>query len=323
MTQPLSRLERVELINVWPTEDGDFTPWLAEEENLELLGDTIGMELELEATEKNVGPFRADILCKNTDDESWVLIENQIKRTDHIHLGQVLTYAAGLDAVTMVWIASRFTDEHRAALDWLNRITGDEFRFFGLEVEAWRIGDSIPAPKFNIISQPNNWSKSISREARKISERPMTETEAMQLGYWTKFAQYLKDEGSDLRPQNPRAKPWQRLTIGVTQVVIVAVINTSNRIRVELNIHHSDYTEEFFNFLHDEKEAIETEIGVSLEWLELQGKTRSRILVNKKADPKNEKDWDKQHAWLKEMMEAFYRVFRVRVKAIAEEIKTE
>ena len=107
MTQKLGRLERVDLYKVWETEDRGFTPWLAKEENLELLGETIGMELELEATEKNVGPFRADILCKNTDDDSWVVIENQLARTDHKHLGQIFTYAAGLDAVTMVWIASK------------------------------------------------------------------------------------------------------------------------------------------------------------------------------------------------------------------------
>ena len=122
------------------------------EESIELLGETIGIELELEAQEKDVGPFRADILCKNTEDDSWVLIENQIEKTDHKHLGQLMTYAAGSQAVTIVWVASKFTEEHRAALDWLNKITDDNFRFFGLEVELWKIGDSPAAPKFNIIS---------------------------------------------------------------------------------------------------------------------------------------------------------------------------
>jgi hypothetical protein len=107
---------------------------LAREENLKLLGETIGVDLELEATEKNVGPFRADILCKDTATGHWVLIENQLEPTDHKHLGQLLTYAAGLDAVTIVWLAKEFTDEHRATLDWLNQITDDKFEFFGLEI---------------------------------------------------------------------------------------------------------------------------------------------------------------------------------------------
>ncbi|MCU0858458.1 MAG: hypothetical protein MUC65_08670 [Pontiellaceae bacterium] len=129
----LGRLKKVELRDVWKSEAQDFTPWLAREENLELLGDAIGLELELEAVEKDVGPFRADILCKETASDSWVLVENQVERTDHNHLGQIITYAAGLSAVTIVWVAKRFTDEHRAALDWLNEITGENISFFGLE----------------------------------------------------------------------------------------------------------------------------------------------------------------------------------------------
>ena len=123
-------LQRVDLREVWKGEASNFTPWLAEKGNLDLLGDTLGMELELEAQEKGVGSFSADIVCKNTVDESWVVIENQIEKTDHTHLGQILTYAAGLNAVTVVWIAQRFTDEHRAALDWLNEISSESAQFF-------------------------------------------------------------------------------------------------------------------------------------------------------------------------------------------------
>ena len=114
----LGRLESVDLREAWETEAQDFTPWLAK--NLSVLAETLDMELELEAVETNVGPFRADILCKNADGGAWVLIENQLERTNHSHLGQLLTYAAGLNAVTICWIAARFTEEHRATLDWLN-----------------------------------------------------------------------------------------------------------------------------------------------------------------------------------------------------------
>ncbi len=91
----LSKLERLELSSVWTHEAVNFTPWLAQAENLAQLGQAIGIELELEAQERSVGPFRADILCKDTDTDGWVLIENQLDRTDHRHLGQLLTYAAG------------------------------------------------------------------------------------------------------------------------------------------------------------------------------------------------------------------------------------
>jgi hypothetical protein len=151
----LGRLEKVDLRDIWTTEATDFTPWLARQENLAVLGETLGIELELEAQERAVGPFRADILCKDIGTDRWVLIENQLERTDHVHLGQLLTYASGLEAVTIIWIAARFTEEHRSTLDWLNRITDESFRFFGLEVELWRIGTSAAAPKFNIVSKPS------------------------------------------------------------------------------------------------------------------------------------------------------------------------
>jgi hypothetical protein len=144
-TPALGRLERVDRRTIWSSESSDFTPWLATEDNIAARGDAIEIDLEVEAQEKDVGPFRADILCKDTATNNWVLIENQLERTDHSHLGHLLTYAAGLQAVSIVWIAQQFTDEHRAALDWLNEITDGRFNFFGLEIELWRIGSS-PSP---------------------------------------------------------------------------------------------------------------------------------------------------------------------------------
>jgi hypothetical protein len=128
----------------------------------------------LEAQERSVGLFRADILCKETTTDNWVLIENQLERTDHVHLGQLLTYAAGLQAVTIVWIAQYFTEEHRAALDWLNEITDERFNFFGLEIELWRIENSPVAPKFNVVCKPNDWTKKISQSARRMESEEIS-----------------------------------------------------------------------------------------------------------------------------------------------------
>ena len=111
MCQNLKQLTPVDLSEVWETEPHHFTPWLAREENLTLLGETLGMELELDSREINVGGFRADLRCKNIVDGSWVIIENQLEATDHRHVGQLLTYAAGLDAYTVIWIAKTFRQE--------------------------------------------------------------------------------------------------------------------------------------------------------------------------------------------------------------------
>lgn len=315
MVKALGRLERVELRDIWATEDRDFTPWLAGETNLELLAETIGLELELEAQEKDVGPFRADILCKNVDDDSWVLIENQIEKTDHKHLGQLLTYAAGLQAVTIVWVASKFTEEHRASLDWLNKITDENFRFFGLEVELWKIDNSIAAPKFNIISKPNNWSKSISQAAQRISEQATTETKEMQYKYWQNLIEYLQTSGSKLKPQNPRPRHWQIFTIGRSGVHISAIVNTrENRIGVELCMNNPETAKGFFNLLEKDKILIESEIGHPLEWRELPEKTTSKIILFLDANPTDETQWITQHGWFRENIEKFDRVFRNRIK---------
>ena len=313
----LGRFERVELRDIWETEDRDFTPWLAQEQHIELLSDTIGMELEVEAQEKEVGPFRADILCRNTADDSWVLIENQIEKTDHRHLGQLMTYAAGLQAVTIVWVAAKFTEEHRASLDWLNKITGDGFHFFGLEVELWRIDDSIPAPKFNIVSKPNNWSKSISSAAQRLSEQPMTDTKKMQLQYWRDLADYLGKTSSNLRPQEPRAQHWCNFSIGRSGVKMAALLNTKeNRIGIEICMFAEDSSKAFFHLLQNDKDQIEVEVGEPMIWKELPDKIASRIILYRQCDPSNEADRASQHEWLKNKLELLDKTFRTRIKEI-------
>ena len=136
------RLVQIDLRKGWPNEALQFTPWLSRPENLSLLADTLGMALDLQETESRVGPFRADVVCRSPNDDNLVIVENQIERTDKAHKGQHITYASGLEAASIVWIASRFTEEHRGALDWLNRMTIESLRFFGVELELWRIGES-------------------------------------------------------------------------------------------------------------------------------------------------------------------------------------
>ena len=202
----LGRLERVELRDYWEREDIDFSTWLADEENIKLLGDTIGIELEVERQEATVGPFRADILCRNVSDSSFVVIENQLECTDHSHLGQLITYAAGLDAVTLIWIVRSFVEEHRAALDWLNKATDESVRFFGLEVELWRIGASKPAPHFNMVVKPNDWSKSVKGTVKgEVSIK-----EQLQYRFWETFAETNAAAKSRFRASRPHYSNWAR-----------------------------------------------------------------------------------------------------------------
>jgi hypothetical protein len=313
----LGRLQRVELRDIWQSEAQDFTPWLAREDNLALLGETLGIDLELEAVEQNVGPFRADILCKDTLSDRWVLVENQLERTDHTHLGQLMTYAAGLDAVTIVWIAARVADEHRAAMDWLNEITDTEVRFFALEVELWRIGDSPAAPKFNVVSKPNDWSRSTSEAKRKTASEDVSATKALQLKYWQSLNAMIDGRDGPLKTRSGRPQHWQNYSVGRSGFRLTASVNSfENRIRAELFMYSED-AKAFFHLLLREKSQIEAELGETLHWDELPERKGARISISRDGcDFTAIDDWPRQHEWVAQSLEKMHHVFSSRIKAL-------
>lgn len=305
----LDELEKVDLRDVWPLEDRNFTPWLAEEENLKLLGDTLQLELEAEAQEKYVGPYRADIFCKDSNSGDSVVIENQLEKSDHKHLGQLMTYAAGLKGVSaVIWIAESFTEEHRAALDWLNDKSDETINFFGVEIELWRIGDSNPAPKFNVISKPNNWLKSLRAAGGSSSG-------VLNYKYWSAFAEYLASKSGEVKPGNPIARAWHSINFGRRgfKLTAEAYIN-KKEIWVTLLMTGNDSTAHF-NLLHQEKDAIENEYGGELKWwLEESNVERSRIMVVKPdVDVASDEDWSNQHEWLADNLEKFQQIFQKRI----------
>jgi hypothetical protein len=309
MNKKLGRLEKVNLNSVWTTVAGHFTPWLAQEENLEILGETLGIELELEAQEKNVGPFRADILCKDTSEDSWVLIENQIAKTDHTHLGQLLTYAAGLKAVTIVWISANFRDEHRAALDWLNEMTVDSVRFFGLEVELWKIGDSPAAPRFNIVCQPNDWKNTVRDAAEAVLTEDDRPSHILRLKYWAAFRSYLQESGSKLRPQKPSKDHWYNFGIGTSWAHTAALL-ISRDDTIAVSLYLTKDAKETFAEIYAKKEEFERIISAELDWREMPENKVSRVVLSKKANGFDEKEWPAQFEWLQNTLEKFDVAFR-------------
>ena len=316
--QQLGRLERLDLRNIWTSEAVDFTPWLARPENIAMLSEALDIDLEIEAQEKAVGPFRADILCKDLRTDHWVLIENQLERTDHSHLGQLLTYASGLEAVTIVWIAARFTEEHRSTLDWLNKITDDRFRFFGLEVELWRIGESPAAPKFNIVSKPNDWSHSVAHAARAIDETELSEMRVMQRDYCAALNKLLNATGGSVSGnRKPQPQSWMSFPIGRTGFNLSGVmIRPKKQIRAELYIA-GDRAKAFFGLLQRQKDAIERDLGYPLEWEELPARRDSRISCYlNEVEPEDSADWPRQHEWLAKRLNDMHRIFAHRVSVL-------
>jgi hypothetical protein len=307
----LGQLETVDLRAVWSDEARDFTPWLANE-NLELLAETIGLDLELEGTEKSVGRFKADILCRDTVDDQWVLVENQLDRTDHGHLGQLLTYASGLGAVTIVWVSNRFSDEHRSALDWLNEVTEEGIDFFGLEIELWKIEGSPPAPKLNVVSKPNDWSKQVATAARQQGE--LSEVEQTQLEYWTQFNEYLGDYNDAVQTRKPQPMSEARFAVGRTGATLMAKTNSyKNSLRVGIYLRKD--AEALFHLLKQQADEVEAEVGYDLEWLP-RPEVKQTIIRHEWEghDPLDESAWQEQFKILSDALTAFHDAFRPRLQ---------
>lgn len=315
---PIGRLTPVDIKASWPSEASDFTPWLACDEPLSLLGDTLGLELEFVEAEKGVGPFRADIVARDTADGSFVLIENQLERTDHTHLGQILTYAPGLDAVTIVWVACRFREEHRAALDWLNENTNDKLRFFGLEIELWQIGNSPPAPKFNVVCKPNDWVKGAARRVGEATE--LTPTKLLQFEFWQFFSEFCDGKGLRIKPIKPAPQHWMTMAVGRTGFSLTAVVlgrgsnsgSESGLIRAEFNV--LDARENLEPFLTDQDE-IHSELGFTLSWHNPESKKAARAWIAQSADISDRDSWQNACQWLTDHLEKMHEVFGARLRS--------
>ena len=185
-------IEIIDLREAWPHEAQNFTPWLAD--NLDRLSEAIGIPLEPEGTEAPVEQFSADIFARNPQDDSFVLIENQLEVSDHTHLGQILTYLAGLEARTVIWVARDFQEAHLSAIRWLNENTTDQFAFFAIQIRVMRIGDSALAPIFDVQERPSEWDREIravSQEKRGgLSERGQFLSE-----FWGYYSERYPDDG--------------------------------------------------------------------------------------------------------------------------------
>ena len=313
----LGRLKNVDLRSHWLNEAADFTPWLASEENIGLLGEAIGLELEVQDQESRVGPFRADILCRDTLTDKYVLIENQLEQTDHTHLGQLLTYAAGLDAVTMIWIAKHFTEEHRASMDWLNNITDDSVNFFGIQIELWQIGDSPPAPRFNLVAKPNDWTKTVKKSASAAKSSELTEIKKLQMDYWAALKIFLERENSILKSQKPAPAHWTNFAIGRSYFHLVAIANTRDSfIAAYLVITGQDGKAHFHMLRAQCEEDVRSVFGNSLDWREMPTQKESQIYMKRDADILDRAKWEDQHRWFKEKLEALHSYFSLRVKKL-------
>lgn len=302
----IAKLDKVDLRELWRHEALDFTKWLAEPDNLELLSDEIGIGIELVQTEANVGRYNVDILAQEENTGKKIIIENQLESTDHAHLGQLITYAAGLGAEYIIWLVREARDEHQQAVDWLNEHTDEKSNFFLVVVELWKIGDSSPAVKFSVVSRPNDWKKTVRGTG---SDSEQTETKTMQLEFWQQLRNYVAQKYPELKLRKPAAQHWYDVAIGCSDChACLTVLSREDKVGCELYIPRS---KELFAQLLKRKDSIEKDLGLEgkLDWQELPERKASRIRTFAPFDFDDETTWENAFRWLAETCIRFKKTF--------------
>ena len=313
METALGEFKRADVRDLWKSESADFTPWLAQEENIVRLAEALGIELEVEKVEAAVGPYSADILAKDTGTDTYVVIENQLGKTDHEHLGKAITYGSVLHASAVVWIATTFTEEHQRAIDWLNEFTTDDLSFYGVRVELWQIDDSLPAVRFDVISRPAAIKKDDA--GGKASE--LTETRQLQLDFWTAFRDALVEAKVVTSAHTPRPQYWFDINLGKSGIHISCTANTyDGKIGVRVYISNK-IADKALPQLEAQREQIEKEIGLSLEWNPNEDARDKIIVTHRDADLQDRSRWDEYMSWLVEMTAKFRKAFMPRVKRLS------
>lgn len=311
MTGQLGKLKKVELREAWKHEATNFTRWLAEEENLSLLGDEIGFEIKLLQTEAAVGSFNVDILAEEENTGRKIIVENQLEITNHDHLGKIITYASGYDAQIVVWVVKDVREEHRQAVDWLNEHTDESIEFYLVQIELYQIGDSPFAPKFQIISKPNDWTKAVrtSTEGKELSD-----TKLKQLDFWTRFKDFAKERQTKLHLQKSYPQHWMNISFGTSAAHISLTIHSlENQFGVELYIPDN---KELFQKLEKHQNEIEQELGESALWMPLPDKKASRVRVLHPGNFEDTSKWEDSFEWLIAEAEKFHRVFQKYVRMV-------
>lgn len=314
----LGTLKRIPPRTIWPHEAVDFTPWLAQKENIRLLGEALGFDLIVIERECNVGQYRSDIYARDINTGALVMIENQLEMTDHSHLGQIMTYAAGLKTGINIWVSPKFTEEHLAAIDWLNDTTNNDTNFFAVEIELLQIDDSLPAPYFNIVCKPNDWTRLIKE---KIRAARMTADKTALLEYWTAFQASVEASGSTIRLSKPAPQTQLNLLLGDSPFRISAIIEPDNK-KIKALLWVSDGSagekrNELFTMLRDTlSPQLSALFGNDLVWNVQPSKPWDEMDVITPLDPKDKLTWDQQHLWLKTQLEKMVEFFNANLRDI-------
>lgn len=266
-TVKIGKLTEVDVRDLWKHEQYDFSNWLAKEENIKLLDDEIGLTLMDINKEVYIGSYRCDLVAKDETTGQIVIIENQLEATNHDHLGKIITYAAGLDAKTIIWIVKEAREEHKAAIEWLNNNSSEEIGFFLIELHAYKINDSLPAPMFKVVEKPNNFTKTSKQN---YSDKELNRSQNERLMFWEEFNTVIVAKGKPFSVRKPTTDHWYDVAIGTSEAhLAINLVNKENKIVLELYILDN---KKLFDHLYEDKEKIENTLQMNFSWERLDGK---------------------------------------------------
>lgn len=271
----IGKLKEVDIRNLWKHEQYDFSEWLSQSENIKLLDDVLGLTLTDITKEAYVGSYRCDIFAKDESSGIKVIIENQLEASNHDHLGKIITYASGLDAEVIVWIVKQAKEEHRSAIEWLNNNTNSNINFFLIELHAYTIENSIPAPFFEVIEKPNGFIKNSKINGEQDN---LNKSQSERLEFWNRFNEILIDRGKPFNVRKATTDHWYDIALGTSEAhVSINLVNKESVVCIDLYINDN---KELFDSLYSKKDIIENDLGFKLIWDRIDNGKASRIKYN-------------------------------------------
>lgn len=309
----IGRLKRIPVRELWKREDKDFTTWL--EGEIDHLNEILDIEVTIEASEESVGPFRVDLYGEDNTGNK-VIIENQLEKTDHDHLGKVLTYSVNLEAKTAIWITTKPREEHERVVEWLNEVTPDDTRFYLVSLEAIQIeGGEIAAPLFSVVKGPSIEAKAIGQEKKEFARRHQ-----IRLEYWAQFINFMNEHNDLCRNLSPSKDHWIGIGLGMSGVSI-NLVATKAYVRCEVFINKGDQeiNKRIFDALQKREESIRNnlELPAPLIWDRMDEKITSRIKYQlDEVNINTLEDWIKMNEFLKTSAERMVKVFRKEVQLL-------
>lgn len=270
----LGKLTEVNIRELWKHEQYDFSAWLSKEENIEMLSEEIGLTLTDINQEVFVGSYRCDLVARDETTGIKVIIENQLETTNHDHLGKIITYASGLDANVVIWIVKKAREEHRSAIEWLNNNTTKDISFFLIEIRSYKIGDSLPAPKFVMIEKPNDFVKTVNINSEGLE---LSKSQAERLNFWNKFNEIVGRRNKPFNIRKATTDHWYDVALGTSEAHICITLLNQKKKSIGIAVYIKD-NKELFDKLNLVSGEIHEELGFNMDWQRSDNKKASKII---------------------------------------------